>query len=304
MRVSRWVWLFLASTAVLAVQVTLQRELLLFAGTLATAALLGLAVEREAGGWPQRAGLAGLAALTLAAAAIDIDAKGFGWPIAVGEHAGVVAVLLLTAGAALLAVAVLGTAAPGLRRRHLWPAALAGAVVVAVFAEFAITDRPGRAGIALLGLSVVALVLVLVAANAALVTHRLGRAGVGLLAVLAFAGGAVGAAAEFGAPDRMVSCGQPTLGPDDTAVWELCSAATLRDVTQDRAEQRFLHPGEKHAGERNAAVVMVAVVPVERSAGGEGWGSVFVAGDATLRLLGLAALVVALFPPRRAVVLL
>jgi hypothetical protein len=298
-RVSRWVWLFLACASVLAVQLLLERELLLFAGTLATAALLGLAADREAGAWPQRAGLAGLVALTLAAAAVDLDAKGFGWPMSVGEHAGVVAVLLLTAGAALLAVAVLGAAAPGLRRRHLWPAAVAGVVVVAVFAEFGITDRPGRGGIALLGLSVVALLLVLIATNAALVTHRLGLAAAGLLAVLAFAGGAVGAAAEFGGPDGLAGCGRPVLGPDDGAVWELCAEATLRSVPQDAAEQRFLHPGT-----RNAAAVMVAVVPVEGSAEGGGWGPVLAAGDATLRLLGLAALVAALFPPRRAVVLL
>ncbi|MET3430527.1 hypothetical protein BJ973_009739 [Actinoplanes tereljensis] len=308
--------------AVLGVQVLLRLELLSFAGTLATAALLGLAADRDSGGWPQRAGLAGLTALTLAAAAVDIDAGGFGWPVAVGAHAGVVAVLLLTAGAALLAVAVLGTAAPGLRRRHLWPAGLAGVVVVGVFAKFAITDRPGRIGTALLGLSVVALVLVLVAANAALVTHRLGLAGAGLLAVLAFAGGAVGAAADFGAEDGTVGCERPWLGADDGVVWEWCSQATLRNVTPDRdeqrsaaavadAQQRFLHPGARNpgnpgnagggniAGQGNVAAVMVSVAPAETEAEGVDWE----AGDAALRLLGLAALVMALFPPRQKVTL-
>ncbi|GIM88613.1 hypothetical protein [Paractinoplanes toevensis] len=65
---------------------------------------------------------------------VEADARGFGWPTSLGAYSGQTVVVLLTAGVALLAVALLGTVASGLRPRRLWPAVPAGLAVVAVVA--------------------------------------------------------------------------------------------------------------------------------------------------------------------------
>jgi hypothetical protein len=295
-RVSRWVWLFLICAGALAVQLMLRRELFPFAGTLATAALLGLAMPGAGtgshspvsaganGAWPCRAAIGGLVALTLAAGAVDFDAGGFGWPVAVGEHAGIAAVALLTAAVSLLAVAVLGAAAPDLRLRRLWPAAVAGLAVAVGFAAYVNTAEPDSTGKGA-ALPVVALLLVLVAANAAFAAgRRLRLAGAGLLAVLALAVGAVSAAVELGAPDRPFDCDRDPV----------CAEA-LRQVNTGPLPPAAGEPVRGRAA--SVAIAVVSVTPADRSASSVGeWPSYLPALGGTLVLLGLGALVSALFP--------
>ncbi|GAA2657620.1 hypothetical protein [Paractinoplanes durhamensis] len=309
----RWVWLFLISAGALTAQLALHRELLPYTGTLATAALLGLAVEKggAVGSWPGRAGLAGLATLTLAAGVIDADGGGYGWPTEVGRHAGVLAVVLLTAAAAMLGVAVLGAAAAGLRQRRLWPAAVVGLAGLAWYAN----TSPAY----YVGLPVVALLLVLVATNAALASDRgYGLAGAGLLAVLALAGTAVGAAADLTEPDRTVTCGRLPAGHTDTVVFlAVCDSAAQvsgNEVSIGQADPALIREAEERIrlSRPGLSATMVAVVPAQPAdltkdpiswsldpwQGGLDWDAVRPAAHGALYLLGLAALVMSLYRVR------
>ena len=208
MRVSRWVWLFTALTLIQAAQILLHLTVLPYAGTLATAALLGFAASREgASGLARRAGLGGLAALTLAAGVVDNRHGGSGWPQEFGERSGRPAALLVLLAGALFAVTVLARTGRGLRRLHFLPAAAGTLLAVVLLARFASSREPGRIGplpypivtVLVLLLPVVAVVLLFFAANAALASGRRWRpAGWALLPVLVLAVGAVDAVASLG----------------------------------------------------------------------------------------------------------
>ena len=161
LRVSRWLWLFLAFALIQTAQILLGREVMPYAGTLVIAALLG-----HAASWsgrplssvvgldaPQLVGLGGLAALMAAATVVDHRNGGYGWPISFGPLSGAEAILPAVLAAVLLPVAVVGaiqvaTGAPSTSRQHM-----------GVASDTAPTShgRLRRAGIALLpafGLSV------------------------------------------------------------------------------------------------------------------------------------------------------
>lgn len=158
---------------------------------MATASLLGFAASRN-----QERG--GLAALTVAACLVDDRHGGYGWPTEFGTGSGPAATVLVVAAAALLALAVLGRVRTGVSRRLL-PAALAGLAMLVLVAELAGDQERSIwhpvAVVAVLLPPATAVILVLLAANAAIVAGRRHLpAAAGLFAVLVLAFGAVAAA--------------------------------------------------------------------------------------------------------------
>jgi hypothetical protein len=303
--VSGWVWLFLAATAATAAQLLLVRADIPFAGTAATAALLGLAVSRRPAAitaW------AGLAALTLAAGLVDSGRGGYGWPLSIGPGAGPEVTVLLVAGVALLAAAVLRRVARGLNRRRLWPAAVVGALVVLRLVVYVIDPEVGwretrpspLALIAVLAVPVVAVILVVVAVNAAFTAGRQARpAAVGLLAVLALANTATVAAAGLDvlhrrppAPDRasiaFLELGARIDPGQVSSAWVLTDQSP-RGVTAISVDTSAV----AIAGPAEAADICWCLNPWE---GEFDWLSLLPAVLASLLLLGLAALTEFLFP--------
>jgi hypothetical protein len=200
-RTTGWAWLFLATGGVTVAEASLELDLVPYAGTLATLALLGLAASRHRG-TPRPAALAGLAALTLAAGIIDTENGGHGWPRNFDSPSLLEATLVIV-GAALVAVDVLDRVAPGLRKRRLWPAALAAFILlIHLVRTLAAVDEVGRPPVLAVAatrvaliLPVIALALVVLATNAAFASGRRFRwAGAGLLTVGVLAVGVLGSA--------------------------------------------------------------------------------------------------------------
>ncbi|MFC4070025.1 hypothetical protein [Actinoplanes subglobosus] len=115
-----------------------------YSGTLAMVALLALACSAPKRAsvrpWSRRAALTGLTLLTAVALLADGREDGYGWPMAVADDSDTVAllteVLLSTAGAGALALAVLGRATRLFQRRNL-PGVVAGLAVLATAAYIA-----------------------------------------------------------------------------------------------------------------------------------------------------------------------
>jgi len=206
-RVSGWVWLFLLATGVTVAQLLLHIEKIPYTATLATAAVLGRAATTTS-----RVMSFGFAALTLAAGLIDTAGGGFGWPLEVADQAGPAAIVLILAGAVLLAAGVVRRVWPDVRRRHMWPAGVAAALLILDLGLNATYPRVGwreaEPGpftvLAVLTLPMAVLILLAVAANAAFAAGRPTRAvAVGLLAVFALASSTVGAVADLDVLHRL-----------------------------------------------------------------------------------------------------
>ena len=211
---AKWVRLtFLAAAGLQVATIFLDFRLMPYCGTIAMAALLAMALS-SLGQAPARRrtrhpAVAGLTLLTVAALLADYRTGGYGWSTEVaggdsfstlfgrpGSGPQAVEAVLLLAGAAALAAAVLGGAERLLRWWHI-PGMLIGLVVLAAAADRAIHPRllfslETRIDLRLRLLVFIPAALViavlLLATNAALASRgALRLAGAGLLAVVALA---------------------------------------------------------------------------------------------------------------------
>lgn len=301
MRIAGWVWLFLVFGAVAVAEASLDRPLLPYAGTLTLLALLGFAATRYATAEPGRPraarstaaglGLGGLALVTLAAAVVEGERRD--WPAEFGGS-GLAEVVLLSGGVALLAIAVLGQALPGLDRRLLWPAGLialpVGGFLMLTLGSTDYLEPPWwepAVTRAVLVLPFGALILVIVAANAAFAAGpRLRRAGAGLLAAVILALGAISAAFSLDLSD---SRAEPThnaiairvdpseLGPGGRLTQEERRAIEYYQSNQPEGAVAYA----EYSSAADAAPARSTILP---------------ALAAVLVLAGLAALTTVLFP--------
>jgi len=305
--VSGWVWLFLAATATTAAQLLLLRRVEIpFTGTVATGALLGLAATRRPSATRE---WAGLAALTLAAGLADSQPGGYGWPLSPGERPAVI--VLLVAGVSLLAAAVLGRVARGLRRRRLWPAMVVAPLLILWLVLYVIDPdvgwrevRPSPLTlIAVLIVPVAAVILVVLAVNAAFAAGRRSRmAAIGLLAVLALANTTAGAATGLEVLHRRTSVPPANafleistrIYPHDpSSAWRLQDQSAAPSFALDRRYPAYLAtPTIAVAGPASSGEFCWCLNPWE---GDLDWRGLLPAVLASLLLLGLAALTVWLF---------
>lgn len=224
----------------------LDLQLLPYAGTLALAALLGAVLARPtpAGGrpWPQRAAIAGLAALTLLAAVVDARTGGYGWPAELNRAPGLAVFVesgLLAVAGILLSIAAL----TGIRRPIRWwrylPIAAVGLLFVIGLVDqylrdqrFTIFEAPPDpvALAAALALPCAAVLLLIAAVNLALTAGPgLRRTGAALLPLLVLSLGGISAVWDEDALRR-----EPA--PAD------CAAADPADTIAG-CRNAFLEPG-------------------------------------------------------------
>jgi hypothetical protein len=204
MRAQRWAITAFAVIGLLYVTGLVADRPLPFGGTLATAAVLVIALVARTTGparllaptgprWTRWAGLAGLATLTACAALVDAQHGGNGWPMAATEwwwgYDGVAPALLAEAGllalaGALLAASVLGRAGPVMRVGNL-PAATFALVMLWAEVVFLLPGAGPLGPGLVVGLALAALALLVLAVNAALLTGRPAHlAAIGLIPVV------------------------------------------------------------------------------------------------------------------------
>jgi hypothetical protein len=211
----------------------------------------------------------------------------------------------VAAAVTAMSVAVLARVPARLPRRRLLPAALVTAVAVGLTAEAATApaQRHPVVIVAILWLPLVALVLVVLAANAALASgRRLRAAGLGLLPMLVLALGALGAAAhsEILEPREHLVCG-PSSGDRPVAI-RFCSTSSsdvvvrteLHQISRDRAASVYLAPALRFEPSPDARPATVLSLDPWQS--GSDWYALWPAIEAAALLVGLGAIVRSVFP--------
>jgi hypothetical protein len=193
-------WAFLGVAGLHVAGLFLDRRLLPYGATLAIVMLMAVVLVRPPGTgrhrWSRRLAVAGLGLLAASAALVDTRTGGFGRPdglTAERDGQALAEITLLAVSASVLAAAVLCRAGRLMRLRHL-PSGVFGLIVLAILGGVALypSVSPGekppdlRLRTAVLILLAIAVILVVLAANAALFSRPgLRLAAAGLLPLLA-----------------------------------------------------------------------------------------------------------------------